>query len=527
MPTTIHGAFALNDARNALGRGDMPAALVAARDAATYNPDEIEAWYLLGSAAAALHDYDTAETAFDEGARRAPVNTPTRAQMLTLRAQPLMAAGRPSDAVETLRAAMKIGIPDAIGLALASITLTHAGLPQEAHLLAEKAVKLSPRYADAWFNLGGIRQFMGDTAGAQAAYESAITASGGRMVSAHHALARLRKWSAVENHIPRLEALQCRDGKEACSVGYALFKEYDDTGDTDAAWDALQHAAMLARSAENWSLENETALTAAWKQHLPPERFATRDDRSRSGPRRIFIIGLPRSGTTLIERILTAHSQVQALGELKNFGIVVKRLSGVTGPNLLTSDVIAAAAKLDPLDIAEAYTRETAYLHDGSAYTIDKLPNNHEYAGLIRLAFPDALIIGLDRNPMDALFGAYKLLFTGAHGWSYTQDDLADHYDQFRRLMAYWKAVMGDDLIDVSLEGLITDPEIQIRRLLDACGLPFEDACLSPHQAAGAVTTASAVQVRKPINAEGIGAWRRYGSQLAPLRDRLTEMGYL
>jgi hypothetical protein len=93
--------------------------------------------------------------------------------------------------------------------------------------------------------------------------------------------------------------------------------------------------------------------------------------------------------------------------------------------------------------------------------------------------------------------------------------------------MAYWKAVMGDDLIDVSLEGLITDPEIQIRRLLDACGLPFEDACLSPHQAAGAVTTASAVQVRKPINAEGIGAWRRYGSQLAPLRDRLTEMGYL
>ncbi|WP_303830747.1 tetratricopeptide repeat-containing sulfotransferase family protein [Asticcacaulis taihuensis] len=527
MPTATHGAFALNDARNALKHGNASVAFTAAREATAYDPDDIEAWYLLGSAAAALHEYDVAEQAFDEGAHRAPDKTPTKAQMLTLRAQPLMAAGRPSDAVATLRAALQIGIPDAIGLALASVTLTHAGLPKEAHSLAEKAVTLNPRHADAWFNLGGIRQFMGDTKGAQAAYETAISTSGGRMVAAHHALARLRKWSAAENHIARLEALQCRDGKEACSVGYALFKEYDDTGDTDAAWDALQHAAMLARSAENWSPENEAALTTAWKQHLPPERFAARDERPRSGPRRIFIIGLPRSGTTLIERILTAHSQVQALGELKTIGIVVKRLSGVSGPGLLDPEVIAAAAELDPLDIAEAYTHETAYLHDDSAYTIDKLPNNHEYAGLIRLAFPDALIIGLDRNPMDALFGAYKLLFTGAHGWSYTQDDLAEHYDQFRNLMAHWKAVMGDGLIDVSLESLIADPDTQIRRLLDACGLPFEETCLSPHQAEGAITTASAGQVRRPINAEGIGAWRRYESQLAPLCARLTEMGYL
>lgn len=527
MPTTTQEFFALHNARKALAGGDMTAAMTAAHAAIAYNPDEIEAYYVLGTAAAGLHDYDTAEQAFGEGAHRAPGHTPTKAQMLTLRAQPLMAAGRPADAVETLRDALKIGLPDAIGLALASVTLTHAGLPHEAYPLAEKAVELNPRHADAWFNLGGVRQFMGDTDGAQEAYETAITASGGRMVSAHHALARLRKWTTDNNHIARLEALQCRDGKEACSVGYALFKEYDDIGDTESAWDALQHATMLARSAETWTLENEAALTAAWKQHLSPERFTVRDDRPRSGPRRIFIIGLPRSGTTLIERILTAHSQVQALGELKTIGIIVKRLSGVAGPDLLSPEVIAAAAKIDPLDIAEAYTRETAYLHDGSDYTIDKLPNNHEYAGLIRLAFPDALIIGLDRNPMDALFGAYKLLFTGAHGWSYTQDDLAGHYDQFRRLMTYWKAVMGDGLIDVSLEGLIADPDRHIRQLLDVCCLPFETNCLSPHTAGGAVTTASAMQVRKPINAEGIGAWRRYETKLARLHDRLTELGYL
>jgi cytochrome c-type biogenesis protein CcmH/NrfG len=527
MTTAAHSAFALQDARSALRRGDLSAAMTAAQSTTAFDPGEIEAWYILGTAAAGLNDFSTAEHAFGEGARRAPANTPTQAQMLTLRAQPLMAAGRPSEAVESLRAAMKIGIPDPTGLALASVTLTHAGLPQEALPLLLKATEANPRHVDAWFNLGGVRQFLGDIDGAQAAYERAIDLAGQPYVPAHHALARLRRWTADNNHIARLEALQCRDGKEACSVAFALFKEYDDIGDTVAAWDALQHGAMLARSMEQWSSAEEAALIAAWKEHLPPERFAVADVRPRSGPKRIFIIGLPRSGTTLVERILAAHSQVQAIGELKTFGIVIKRLTGTTTPGLLDAETIAAAMTLDPLAIAEAYTAENAYLSDGSAYTIDKLPNNHDYAGLIRLAFPDAIIIGLDRNPMDALFGAYKLLFTGAHGWSYSQDDLADHYAQFRDLMDYWKQVMGDGLIEVSLEALIGDPDTQIRQLIAATGLPFEEACLRPHEAKGAVTTASAGQVRKPINAEGIGAWKRYATQLEPLRQRLSDMGYL
>ena len=265
---------------------------------------------------------------------------------------------------------------------------------------------------------------------------------------------------------------------------------------------------------------------AAWKAHFPAERFGQSDNRPRPGPKRIFIVGLPRSGTTLIERILAAHSQVQALGELKTFGVVTHRLTRVATERRLAPDVVAAAAALDPLEIAEAYTRETAFLGDGRPYVIDKLPSNHEYAGLIRLAFPDAVIIALDRNPMDALFGSYKLLFTGAYGWSYDQDDLADHYGHFRDLMAYWKSVLGESLIEVSLEAVIADPETEIRRLVNACGLPFEDGCLKPHESKGAVSTASAVQVRKPINSEGVGAWKRYAAQLSRLRTRLRAMGF-
>ncbi len=527
MSIATHGGLALQDARNALRTGDLPAAVHAARAVADRDPGQLEAWYILGTAATALQDYDTAAKAFGEGASRAPGNTPLRAQMLVQRTRPLMAIGRPDLAVESIRAALVIGISDANGLALASATFIHAHLPEEGQGPAEGAVKLDPHHAYAWFNLGCIRQFLGNTSGAQQAFEAATSASNNTMLGAYYNLSRLHRWTENDNHIARLESLQCRNAHEACSVAYALFKEYDDVDNIEAAWDALQHGSRLARSAQSWTRENEVALTEAWKIHLPQERFAVRDERPRSGPRRIFITGLPRSGTTLVERILAAHSQVQPLGELKTFGVVVKRLSGATGTDLLTPQVIAAAAHLDPLEIAKAYTRETAYLHNGRSVTIDKLPHNHEYIGLIRLAFPDAVIITLDRHPMDALFSAYKMMFMGMHGWSYTQEDLADHYDQFCRLMTHWKTMADEDMVDVSLERLIAAPETEIRRLVAACRLPFEAACLSPHEVVGPITTASAMQVRKPINAEGIGGWRRYENQLRPLHDRLTEMGYL
>ncbi|WP_443750966.1 tetratricopeptide repeat-containing sulfotransferase family protein [Asticcacaulis solisilvae] len=504
----------------------MPYALSAAESAAAAAPDSVEAWWVLGTAAAGVDAFQAAEEAFAEAARHAPEGSRLRAQMQSLRGKPLMSDGRVAEAVSSAREVIAGGQADTASLVRVSYTLTHAGLPAEALPLMLEATERNPDHAEAWYSLGSVCRATGDIKMAERAFKQAITLSPTPPVSAYFNLAYLRRWRDDDNHIPVLETMECRTSLEACRVAYTLFKEYDDLGRTEDAWDCLQVGSNLARKIEPWSAAEEAETVAAWKTHFPAARFGRPDGRPRQGPRRIFIVGLPRSGTTLIERILAAHSQVQALGELKTFGVVTHRMTRVTTGRRLAPEVVAAAAGLDPLDIADAYAHETAFLLDGRPYVIDKLPSNHEYAGLIRLAFPDAIIIGLDRHPMDALFGSYKLLFTSAYGWSYDQDDLAEHYRHFRDLMGHWKSVLGDGLIEVSLEALIADPDTEIRRLVAACGLPFEDACLRPHEARGAVSTASAVQVRKPINAEGVGAWKRYEAQLSPLRERLRAMGF-
>lgn len=524
---------ALREANIALRNGDLDGARAAALRAVDLDPDLLEAWFVLGTTAMQANHFADAEAAFAEGIARVPKGIPTHAQLLTLRAQALVAAGRSSEAVDGVREALAIGIREASGLTIAATVLAHASLEAEALPLARRAAEINPNSPDVWFSLGTMLQFSGDLDGAEAAYEASIRCglkTGQPVSMAPMSLARLKKWTKDTNHIARLEATQCRHSLDAACVAYALFKEYDDVGDTAAAWDALSHGAMIGGSIDPWAPDTDDAILKAWQDALPPERFAAPNDRPRAGPRRIFIVGLPRSGTTLVERILAAHSGVQALGELKTFGLAVKSLSGSATPALLDADTIAKASRLDAMALAEVYTRETAYLGDGSGVTIDKLPNNHDYAGLIRLAFPDAAIVHVRRNPMDSLFGAYRMLFSRAHIWSYSQDDLARHYDAYVRQMAWWRTCLklsGKPLVEIVLEDIIRDPEAQIRRLLDLCDLDFEAGCLSPHEAKGAVATASSAQVRKPINAEGVGAWRRYAAELEPLRAQLQAMGHV
>ena len=497
-------------------------------DSDGHHQEVISLLWKQASAAIERHNYAGAERVLAEALSQ--LEGPARIRFLAQHGRVLGPLGRQAEAVAAVHEAVNLlNLPGAEGDAatwhILGLTLCSARREAEALPLLRRATEQLPESGPYWKTRGETEEFLGLTDAAEHSYDTAAVTGNW---AAHLALARLKRWTPARNHIERLISFPAQTALHHACQGYALFKEYDDIDDRAAAWNWLQKGAAAARAQPvtprrpAWSAEAERAATEAWITAFPSARFVKSPNIQRTGPRRIFIIGLPRSGTTLVERILGAHSQMQALGELPTFPAAVKTCSGSQTPALLDADTVIAAAQADPQAIADFYAQETAWRHDGSPCVTDKLPHNSDYAGLIRLAFPDAAIVHVHREPMDALFGAYKLYF--AAGWSFDQSDLAAHYTHYRTMMAHWKTCLGDDLIDVSLETLIREPEAQIRRLLDVCGLPFEAACLSPHTAKGAVSSASSSQVRRPINAEGIGAWRRYEMELAPLRARLENI---
>ena len=313
-------------------------------------------------------------------------------------------------------------------------------------------------------------------------------------------------------------------------IGYALFKELDDLGEREEAWSALESAHAAALELDPWALEADRALVDAFIQRFPVELFRRRDRevRATGGPAPIFVLGLPRTGTTLVERILGAHTRVAALGELPFFPIAFREAAGVSALALLTDTVVRASRKAEWKELGKAYLREAASLAGGAQQFVDKLPFNSHLAGAIRLALSQARLVLVERDPMDSLWSAHRHPFQigGWYGWTRRQTDLAAHYAIHARLMAHWREALGDHLIVVRYEHLVADPQGAITALLDRCGLAPEPACYQPEEAAGSVLTLSQSSVRAPITASAVGAWRAYANKLEPLRRSLGDLGF-
>lgn len=338
-------------------------------------------------------------------------------------------------------------------------------------------------------------------------------------------LARMRRQTAEHNHLDYIakQLQRVEPGSEDhAAFEFAQFKELDDLGRCDEAWAALArgNALMYARQQHDPAYEREQfARIAACCTPALLQAPAARTE----GPTPIFIVGLPRTGTTLLERILGNHSQVISAGELPDFPRQLRWATDCHGGSLIDFGVLERAPDVDYAELGRRYLAQTQWRAQGRRYYVDKLPPNYMLAGFIHRALPQAPILHMTRAPMDVCFSNWKALFGDAYAYSYDLDALAAHYGHYRRLMRHWHDVMPGAILDVSYAELVRDPDAVARRVLDFCGLAYEDGCAEVTRNRSPVATLSSAQVREPIHTRSLDEWRRYEAPLRTLRAALTD----
>ena len=438
-------------------------------------------------------------------------------------------ASEATDAVERL-AGTDAAVWDAIG------TLrSHANDQRRALAACDRAVALAPRSPQLVFNRAAVRRFIGDLEGAEGDYDQVI-ALAPRDYEAYMNRSELRVQTAVRNHVAELEALTARsfaDWRAEVQIRYALAKEYEDLGEYAKSFEQLSHGARKRRENLQYDVARDVATVDWIINAFPsaPAGDAPRAGEGASSGRRedapIFIVGLPRSGSTLVERVLSSHSSVSSAGELDCFALsivdAVKQRSGQAP--IRRQDLVALSATLDFAELGRDYLRRAHAVTGAGGRFIDKMPLNYLYCGLIHRALPDAKIVYVARHAMAVGYAMYKTLFKDGYPFSYDLGEIGRYYVAHRRLMEHWRTSMPGAIHELKYEDLVADQRGATRKLLEYCGLDWEEGCMAFQQNPAATTTASAAQVRRPVYSSSVSMWRHYEQQLSDLKFQISSAG--
>jgi len=445
---------------------------------------------------------------------------------LMQRAQCLMALGRKADAFAAAARAERCAAADPAVLDAAGTLYSHGNDHQRALLAYDRAVALAPRNPYFLYNRATVRRFLGLLVGAEDDYDRVI-ASRPMDFEAYKNRTDLRTQTVERNHVRELEAIASRpmaDWRGEVQIRYALAKEYEDLGDYAKSFEQLARGAITRRKHLKYDIATDVA-TAQWIMDAFPGAAAAAHNHCEEAP--IFIVGLPRSGTTLAERILASHPQVFSAGELDCFALsvvdAVRRRTGCA--QLPRRELVANSAALDFAALGRDYLQRANLASGGSGRFIDKMPLNYLYCGLIRRALPNAKIVHLTRHPMAVCYAMFKTLFEDGYPFSYDLDEIGRYYIAYRRLMTHWQALEPEAIHHLSYEALVADQLGETRKLLAFCGLDWQDDCVQFHDNPAASTTASAAQIRRPIYDSSVSQWRHYEMQLAGLRAQLEAAG--
>ncbi|HEX4709454.1 sulfotransferase [Phenylobacterium sp.] len=383
-----------------------------------------------------------------------------------------------------------------------------------------------PKHPRIWLNYGHALRTVGRRDEAVAAYRQCIALAPG-LGDAYWSLANLKTASATTGLEAAMRSQLVRADladDDRLHLHYALGRTLEDHGDAAGAFEQYAAGAALRRKDLRYDADETSALTRRSIALFTPAFFEARAGAGSPSDAPIFIVGLPRSGSTLVEQILASHSLVEGTMELPDIALIARGLlrPGPGAPPAPYPDVLAGLDAGQLSALGETYLERTCIQRkSGRPFFVDKMPNNFHHLGLIRLILPRARIIDARRHPLGSGFSAFKQHFAHGHAFSYDLTDLGRYYRDYVALMAHFDAVLPGRIHRVIYEDLVEDTEREVLRLLDYCGLPFEPGCLKFYENARAVRTVSSEQVRRPIFREGLEQWRSYEPWLDPLKTAL------
>jgi tetratricopeptide (TPR) repeat protein len=513
-------------ARNNLGNllmllGRVKEALAQYRLAITATPDHAETYYNLGNALDKIGRHAEAAVAYE----RALAVRPNFAEAHNNLGHVLKKLGRPLEAEAQFRRALEIAPTYGYVHRNLGHVLTDLNRHEEAIAAYEKAIAAGSADAETYNNIGAAHYLLGRLDDAYHAYHRALAlAPRNAMVLLN--LANCKRFSDDDERLATMKKLaedaESLPESDQIALHFALGKAFAELRQPERAFDHLSAGNKLKRR----QIAYDEAETLRWFQRtqkvFTPNLMRKRVGAGHPSTLPIFLVGMPRSGTTLIEQILASHSQVFGAGELEDLEQAVVALRGGNAAQASFPEIVAELSGEALRQVASNYLERITQASPGVQRIVDKMPMNFRFIGLIYLTLPNARVIHVRRDPMDTCFSCYSLLFTGAHLYDYDLSELGRYYRAYETLMDHWRNVLPHGYMhEVRYEDVVDDLEGQARKIIDYCGLGWEPSCLRFYETQRPVLTGSAGQVRQPIYRDSIGRWRPYQRMLQPLIEAL------
>lgn len=505
-----------------LAQGKLLKAETLCRKFLKANPTHVEAMRLLSEIAVRFGVLEDAEYLLESAAEFAPNNIQVKIDFIgVLRKRQKFAQG--------LRMAEKLhaeqpGNPQL--KSLYAVEKMQMGDYEEAIDLFDEVLAMLPGDALTLTSRGHALKTCGKQAEAIQSYKSAL-ASNPWHGDAYYSLSNLKTYRFEENEIREMLALENREELDPASkvhVDFALGKAFEDGADYARAFEFYARGNQLKRQQSSYDRDKMSEELAAQRDYFTRELFENRSGAGFEARDPIFIVGLPRAGSTLLEQILSSHSQVDGTLELPNIPAAAQKLrrQGREEGEKPYPQLLHDVSDGDLASLGRQYIEETRIHRESAPFFIDKMPNNFRHIGFIRLILPNAKIIDARRHPMACCFSGFKQLFAEGQEFSYDLQDIGCYYNDYVHLMDHWDQVIPGAILRVHYENVVEDLETQVRRILDFCGLPFETACLDYYNTERAVRTASSEQVRRPIYSSGVEQWAHFRPFLAGLENTLS-----